>query len=56
MESAISAQGLRKTFNLSAKQRKVEHTDTRVKVAVDNLSFDVAPGEIYGLLGPERRR
>ena len=52
MESAISAQGLRKTFNLSAKQRKVERTDTRVKVAVDNLSFDVAPGEIYGLLGP----
>ena len=52
MESAISARGLRKSFKLSAKQRKLERTDARVKTAVDGLSFDVAPGEIYGLLGP----
>ena len=52
MEYAISARGLRKSFKLSAKQRKLERTDARVKTAVDGLSFDVAPGEIYGLLGP----
>lgn len=52
MEPAISAQGLRKTFKLSAKQRKIEHVDARVKTAVDGLSFDVMPGEIFGLLGP----
>ena len=52
IEYAISARGLRKSFKLSAKQRKLERTDARVKTAVDGLSFDVAPGEIYGLLGP----
>ena len=49
---AISARELRKTFKLSAKQRKLERTGARTKTAVDGLSFDVARGEIYGLLGP----
>ena len=52
MEPALSARGLRKSFKLSAKQRKLERTDVRVKTAVDGLSFDVAFGEVYGLLGP----
>lgn len=52
MEPAIRAQGLRKTYTLSAKQRKLERTDQRRKIAVDNLSFEVERGEIYGLLGP----
>lgn len=54
MESspAIEARELRKTFKLSAKQRKLARTDERVKTAVAGLSFAVAPGEIYGLLGP----
>ncbi|WP_080798539.1 ABC transporter ATP-binding protein [Arabiibacter massiliensis] len=52
MEPSISVQGLKKTFRLSAKQRKIDRTDARTKTAVDGLSFDVFPGEIYGLLGP----
>lgn len=52
MEPALSARGLWKSFKLSAKQRKLERTDVRVKTAVDGLSFDVAFGEVYGLLGP----
>ena len=52
MEPAIRAQGLRKTYPLSAKQRKLERTDQRHKTAVENLSFEVVKGEIYGLLGP----
>lgn len=52
MESAITARGLKKTFKLSAKQRKLERSDSPVKIAVDDLSFDVYRGEIYGLLGP----
>ena len=52
MEPALSARGLRKSFKPSAKQRKLERTDVRVKTAVDGLSFDVAFGEVYGLLGP----
>lgn len=52
MEQAISVRGLKKTFKLSAKQRKLDRTDARTKTAVDGLSFDVRRGEIFGLLGP----
>ena len=48
----LKIENLRKTFHLSQKQRKIEKTDRREKVAVDNLSFSVNEGEIYGLLGP----
>ncbi|RDB63142.1 ABC transporter ATP-binding protein [Gordonibacter sp. 28C] len=52
MDNAITVRNLKKTFRLSAKQRKLEHTEARTKIAVDDLSFDVRRGEIYGLLGP----
>ncbi|MEG1825630.1 MAG: ABC transporter ATP-binding protein [Gordonibacter sp.] len=52
METTIEARGLKKIFKLSAKQRKLERTDTRTKTAVNGLSFTVQAGEIYGLLGP----
>ena len=48
----LDVQGLRKTFQLSAKQQKIEKTKQKVKVAVDNLSFCAHRGEIFGLLGP----
>lgn len=48
----LSAEGLSKTFTLSKKQQKIEHTRQSVKVAVDNLSFTANRGEIFGLLGP----
>ena len=53
MEPAITVTNLRKTFRLSAKQRKLERTDARTKTAVDGLTFEVRRGEIYGLLGPK---
>ncbi len=43
---------LRKTFRLSRKQRRIDRTKERRKVAVDGLSFTARRGEIYGLLGP----
>lgn len=52
MEEIISIRELRKTFKLSAKQQKIEKTKEKVKVAVDNISFGVNKGEIFGLLGP----
>ncbi len=52
MEALISVNELKKTFKLSAKQRKIERTDAKIKTAVDELSFDVYRGEIFGLLGP----
>ncbi len=42
-ESVISARGLRKTYAVKSKPDFV---------AVDDLSFEVAPGESFGLLGP----
>ncbi len=52
MNELLRAEGLTKSFKLSAKQRQLEKTDNRIKVAVDNLSFSAYEGEIFGLLGP----
>lgn len=52
MEKTIVVQNITKTFNLSKKQRRIEKTDDKKKVAVDGLSFEAYKGEIFGLLGP----
>ena len=52
MNEILTASGLCKTFNLSRKQQRIERTNARQKVAVDNLSFTAYRGEIFGLLGP----
>lgn len=52
MPEILRAEGLQKTFRLSAKQQKLEKTREKTKVAVQNLSFSVQEGEIFGLLGP----
>lgn len=52
MEDILIVNNLRKTFNMSRKQQKLEKTKIKVKVAVNNISFNVHKGEIYGLLGP----
>jgi len=43
---------MKKTFRLSKKQQKIEKTDIKLKIAVNDLSFTAYPGEIFGLLGP----
>lgn len=52
MQEILVANNLRKSFKLSAKQRKLEKTDVTVKEAVKDLSFTAYKGEIFGLLGP----
>lgn len=52
MQEIIRAENIRKVFRLSAKQRKIEKSETGQKVALDGLSFTANEGEIYGLLGP----
>jgi len=52
LSDLVQVQGLRKTFKLSAKQRKLENTKQTLKVAVNDLSLTARKGEIYGLLGP----
>jgi sodium transport system ATP-binding protein len=51
MEPVIQIKNVSKTFYLSKKQMKVNHTRDPKKVAVNNLSFNVEKGCIYGLLG-----
>ena len=52
MEPKLIIKNLTKTFKLSPKQQKLEKTNEKVKVAVNDLSFTAYDGEIYGLLGP----
>lgn len=52
MRELLSVRGLSKTFRLSRKQQMLEKSNSRIKVAVDNLSFSAYDGEIFGLLGP----
>lgn len=51
MSNIIQVTGLKKTFRLSARQQKLERTNSRLKVAVNDLSFSANEGEIFGLLG-----
>lgn len=52
MEPNIVVRDLTKTFVLSRKQQRIERTEDKIKVAVNHLSLEAYPGEIYGLLGP----
>lgn len=52
MEVILDVKNLTKTFKLSRKQQKLERTNLKVRVAVNDLSFQAYKGEIYGLLGP----
>lgn len=48
----LKVQSLSKTFKLSAKQQKIQKTNAKTKLAVNQLSFSAYEGEIFGLLGP----
>ncbi len=50
--NTLEVKNIKKTFKLSKKQQKIEKTDIKLKIAVNDLSFTAFPGEIYGLLGP----
>jgi len=52
MEAKVIVQSISKKFTLSKKQQKIEKTTDKVKVAVNELSFEAFEGEIFGLLGP----
>ncbi|MCI5746049.1 MAG: ABC transporter ATP-binding protein [Erysipelotrichaceae bacterium] len=52
MEEILRVDNLKKTFTLSKKQQKLQHTNEKTKVAVNGLSFVAYKGEVYGLLGP----
>ena len=52
MKELLIVDKLHKTFKLSSKQQKIEHTSDKVKTAVGGISFKAYEGEVFGLLGP----
>ena len=48
----ITVNDLTKEFVLSTKQRKLNNTSEKVKIAANKLNFSVYEGEVFGLLGP----
>lgn len=52
MKEMLEVKNLKKTFRLSSKQQKLEKTNQKIRVAVDDLSFTAYEGEVFGLLGP----
>ena len=57
MEEILRAEGLKKSFKLSARQQKLEKTRDKTKTAVNDLSFTAYRGEVFGLgfITPPRR-
>lgn len=49
---AVVVSALRKTFSSTDEKRRIRFGSSMRKVAVDELSFEVLRGEVYGLLGP----
>ena len=52
MKEILKVDNITKTFKLSSKQQKIEKTDSKIKTAVNELSFSAYESEIFGLLGP----
>ena len=52
MTEILKVSNLKKSFKYTLKQRKINKTKERKKVAVNDVSFTAYKGEIYGLLGP----
>ncbi|NLC94397.1 MAG: ATP-binding cassette domain-containing protein [Bacilli bacterium] len=48
----LIVENITKTYRLSRKQMYIENATNPLKVAANNVSFTVKPGEIFGLLGP----
>src|SRR5690554_3051963 len=52
MNTILTVSNVSKTFTLSRKQRKIEKTNDKYRIAANDISFSAKEGEIYGLLGP----
>jgi sodium transport system ATP-binding protein len=52
MTEILIVNNLMKSFKLTRKQRRINKTKNKKKIAVNDLSFKDYKGEIFGLLGP----
>jgi sodium transport system ATP-binding protein len=48
----LKVKNLTKKFEISDQERKTLGTKEKYKVAVDNISFEIHSGDVFGLLGP----
>lgn len=48
----IEVNGLVKIYKLTKRQMRQRKEKDKVKIAVDGITFEARPGEIFGLLGP----
>ena len=51
MQEVLTVTNLVKTFRLSKKQQQIEGSKETKRIAVNNLSFSLRKGEMFGLLG-----
>ncbi len=51
MHEVLTVHNLVKAFPLSKKQQKIEQTGSATKIAVNDLTFSLQKGEMFGLLG-----
>lgn len=52
MRELLVVNNIYKSFKISKKQQRIDKTNLTIKKAVNDISFKVYEGEIYGLLGP----
>lgn len=52
MEEQLKIEHLSKSFKLSKKQQRKNHNTAKRKIAVNDITFAVGKGEVFGLLGP----
>ena len=51
MNDVLTVNNLTKTFQLSSQQQKLEKSKERKRIAVNEVSFSLQKGEVFGLLG-----
>ena len=51
MNDVLTVNNLTKTFQLSSRQQKLEKSKERKRIAVNEVSFSLQKGEVFGLLG-----
>jgi sodium transport system ATP-binding protein len=49
--NTLRAENLVKKFDLTDEQRRKERSDIKSKIAVDNVSFEITEGDVFGLIG-----
>ena len=50
--NTLTVRNISKQFELTKKEREMSSSGQKYKIAVDNISFEIYEGDVFGLLGP----